>query len=286
MEQTLCPCSGHFKPKGCSLHIQGRRHPIPEKNQVLRKIVQIMDYVTCSRRTRVSMQQMSKDLGIPRPTLYRLLDALVEAGCLVRTGDEYLAGPKVLGWAVQALNRAHVGRLARPWLEELARKSGLTASVHMRMGGARVCVDRVEGTSVVRPHVHIGEPLPLHLGASGKVLLAWFPEASRHALIRASCAQFPEHTQVPPEEIFAAVRSQGWALSLGERDEALASLSAPVFGPAGDVVAAISLSGVLQRFTDDNVAVWREQVVEAARAVSSCLGPSADCRAADVKPQS
>jgi DNA-binding IclR family transcriptional regulator len=221
------------------------------------------------------MQQMSKELRIPRPTLYRLLDALVDEGMLVRLDDGYHPGPKVLQWAAEVLNQPLVARWARPFLQSLADESGLTASIHVRMGNCRVCIARVEGTGVVRPHVRIGESLPLHVGASGRVLLAWLPDEVRQQYLNASYAQFPQHPLPSTAEAFVTVRAQGWALSLGERDEALASMSAPIFHPTGDVAAAISLSGVRQRFTDDKVPVWRDLVIHTAAQISRLLGAQA-----------
>jgi DNA-binding IclR family transcriptional regulator len=242
-----------------------------EHNQLLQKIARILDYVTRMEGTR-PMRQMAQELNIARPTLYRLLDAMVAEGLLLRVEGRYHPGPRVLHWAADALNRPEVGRLARPALQRLADETGLTASVHVRMGHCRVCVERVEGAGIVRPHVRIGESLPLHVGASGKILLAWLPQDARQELVALSCAAYPEHPLNTPEAAFDIIRQQGWALSLGERDEALASLSAPVFGPRGDVVAALSISGVRQRFRDDQVAQWRTRVMEAASAVSAMLG--------------
>ncbi|MCL6599557.1 MAG: IclR family transcriptional regulator [Alicyclobacillus macrosporangiidus] len=245
-----------------------------EHNQLLQKIARILDYVTRVEGPR-SMRQMAQELNIARPTLYRLLDAMVAEGLVLRVGGRYHPGPRVLHWAADALNRPEVGRLARPALQRLADETGLTASVHVRMGHCRVCVERMEGAGIVRPHVRIGESLPLHVGASGKILLAWLPQDARQELVVQSCAAYPEHPLNTPEAAFDIIRQQGWALSLGERDEALASLSAPVFGPRGDVVAALSISGVRQRFRDDQVTQWRTRVVEAAAGISAMLGGNA-----------
>ncbi len=152
-----------------------------------------MDYLAHRGLGYISVQQMSRDLNIPRPTLYRLLDGLVDVGMLIRLDGGYHVGPKVLTWASKTLTRPDVVRLARPSLEKLAYESSLTSAIYIRMGSCRVCMDRVEGPGIVRHDVRIGESLSLHVGSSGRVLLAWLPDETREELLQASCTQFPEY---------------------------------------------------------------------------------------------
>ncbi|MCL6625768.1 MAG: IclR family transcriptional regulator [Alicyclobacillus shizuokensis] len=231
-----------------------------------------MDYLAHREPGYVSMQQMSRDLKIPRPTLYRLLDGLVDVGMLIRLDGGYHVGPKVLTWASKTLTRPDIVRLARPSLEKLADESALTSALYVRMGSCRVCMDRVEGSGILRHDVRIGESLPLHVGSSGRVLLAWLPAETREELLQASCTEFPQYPLTASAQDFSKVVAQGWALSLGERDEALASLGAPIFSSTGEVTAAISLSGVRQRFTDEKIQAWRELLLQAAAKVSTLLG--------------
>ncbi|MCL6517023.1 IclR family transcriptional regulator [Alicyclobacillus sp.] len=242
-----------------------------EQNQVLQKTARILDYVSRLSHPR-PMHRMAKDLGIARSTLYRLLDAMETEGLLLRANGTLRIGPRVIHWAAEALNQPDITRVARPSLERLAEATGLTASVHVRMGHSRVCVDRVDAPAVIRPHVRIGESLPLHVGASGKILLAWLSTDARQDLVAQSFAAFPSHPVVTREADFQRIREQGFAVSLGERDDALASLSAPVFGPRQALVGALSISGVRHRFVPDVIAAWRDHVMAEANLLSTLLG--------------
>ncbi|WAH36805.1 IclR family transcriptional regulator [Alicyclobacillus dauci] len=244
-----------------------------EKNQVLSKIVQIMDYVVHMDSSKFSMQQMSQDLQIPRGTLYRLIDALVEERLLIRQQKGFHIGLKVFEWTVELLNQPDVVGLAHPFLQSLALESGLTASLYLRMNEYRVCLDRVESAATLRPTVRIGEALPLHVGAPGLVLLAWLPAEQRQLYLAQSRAQFPHYEQHADDSMFSRVRQQGWALSLGERDEHMASLSAPVFSATGDVAAAIALSGIRHQFrAETHIDNWREMLVTTTVNISRLLG--------------
>ena len=102
----------------------------------------------------------------------------------------------------------------------------------MREGDQRVCVAVHERPSGLRDTVPLGAVLPLDRGSGGKVLLAWASDAARF--------------DVAPRDL-AAVRKRGWAESVGEREAGVASVSAPVFDGVGSVVAAVSVSGPIDR---------------------------------------
>jgi DNA-binding IclR family transcriptional regulator len=242
------------------------------KNQVLHKVVQILDYVVRMDTNKFSIQQMSLDLQIPRGTLYRLIDALVEEGLLIRQQKGFHIGPKVFDWTVQLLNQPDVVRLAHPFLQSLALESGLTASLYVRMNEYRVCLDRVESTGIIRPNIRIGEALPLHVGAPGLVLLAWLPAEQRQHYLAASRTAFPQYEWHTDDATFSRVREHGWALSIGERDEQLASLSAPVFNATGDVIAAVALSGIRHQFTETKINGALDMLLIATSNISMLLG--------------
>jgi DNA-binding IclR family transcriptional regulator len=101
-----------------------------------------------------------------------------------------------------------------------------------------VCVAAAERATGLRTTVPVGARLPMTAGSGAQVLSAWEPaEAMAAALSR---AQFTERS-------LAEVRRRGWAQSIGQREVGVASVSAPVFGARGRVVAAVSISGPVER---------------------------------------
>jgi DNA-binding IclR family transcriptional regulator len=128
----------------------------------------------------------------------------------------------------------------------------------VREGNARVCVASVERATGLRDTVPVGAVLPLELGSGGKVLLAWAEDEGRSSGIEAAELD--------------AVRSRGWAESVAEREAGVASVSAPVFDMAGDVSAAVSVSGPIARLGHSPGVRLAERVVAAAQEIEVASG--------------
>lgn len=127
---------------------------------------------------------------------------------------------------------------APPVLAWLRDESGESAQLYRREGRDRVCVAVAERSTGLRTTVPVGAHLPLTAGSGAQVLCAWdSPSALDDILPRAAFS----------ERLLAEVRRRGWAQSVGEREAGVASVSAPVRGADSTVLAAISLSGPIER---------------------------------------
>ncbi|MDQ0189381.1 IclR family transcriptional regulator [Alicyclobacillus cycloheptanicus] len=239
---------------------------------VIQKVGAILDYIAQHRGIERSRTQMAADLQIPRGTLHRLLKDLEEERFLTRDETGYAVGSRVLALAAEVLNDRDILCLARPHLQRLSAQTGLNASLYVRMEECRVCVDRVEGPSILRPAVKIGELLPLHLGASGIILTAWLSEGLREDLLRRSRARFGRDGMRPGQDQlhrdaawWAAVQQRGWVLSVGERDPELAALATPLFDVNRTVVASLSISGSTYQFSKKDPEAIAALLLDAAQ---------------------
>jgi DNA-binding IclR family transcriptional regulator len=197
--------------------------------QVLDRAVLVVD--TIARAGPLSLAELVRETGLPRPTAYRLAVALEEHALLVRDAEgRFALGGKLTGWAAAA-EHGLIAR-AQPILAALVEQTGESAQLYVREGDRRVCVASHERPSGLRDTVPLGAVLPLTRGSGGKVLLAWAGDA--------------HDFDVAPKTL-AAVRRRGWADSIGERESGVASVSAPVWDAGSAVVAAISVSGPADR---------------------------------------
>lgn len=172
-----------------------------------------------------------KTTGLSRATAHRLAVALEVHGMVGRD----LEGRFVLGPRLAQVDLAVV---ARPALEALRDRTGESAQLYVRRGDRRLCVASLESPHGLRTIVAVGASLPLSVGSAGKVLRG---------------------------------DAEGWAQSVEERERGVASVSAPVHDGAGDVVAAVSVSGPLERTTRAPGRRYAAAVVEAAEAVGRSL---------------
>jgi DNA-binding IclR family transcriptional regulator len=171
---------------------------------------------------------------LPRATAHRLAVALETHRLLARDAEgRFVLGPR-LGELAAALPDPVVAA-AGPVLAWVRDECGESAQLYRRDGAERVCVAAAERAHGLRTTVPLGTRLPLTAGSGAQVLCAWSDPASLTGLETFS------------ERSLGEVRRRGWAQSIGQREAGVASVSAPVLSPEGELLAAISVSGPIER---------------------------------------
>lgn len=193
----------------------------------------------------LALQELQERTGLPRATAHRLASALADHG-LVRRDD---SGAFVLGWALVGLGRAAMQHgplleLAAPIMEALRAKTGESVQLYVREGDMRRCVLSLESPHGLRWIVPEGALLPMSVGSAGRLLMG------------------------------APVAKGGWLASVGEREAGVASVSAPVLDVTGQIVAALSVSGPIERLSRKPGDRHGVAVVAAARRLTAGLRQS------------
>lgn len=199
----------------------------------------------------MTLAALSGRTGLYKSTILRLLASLAAAGIVRREADgRYSLGPTALRLGQIYQRSAGLERTLRPIMEDLVAQGSESPSLHVRQDAAsRVCVLRVDSDHSTLDRIRAGTLRPLDRGAAGHVLRAFGEEGT-------------------PED----VRASGLATSLGETEADCAGVSAPVFGPSGSLVGALSLSGPRLRFEGEMLDRQRELVREGAARMSRALG--------------
>ena len=209
-----------------------------------------------------SLAGLVERTGIPRPTAHRLAVALEGHGLLERDGaGRFAIGPTMAKLAASATSDP-LAEAAAPMLQLLRDRTGESCQVYRRQGEQRLCVAAAERPSGLRDSVPTGALLPMTAGSAAQVLLAWEPPEL--------ASQFLQRASFDPAAL-ARVRERGWAASVAEREAGVASVSAPVRDAAGAVVAAISVSGPIERFGRNPGSVHAGAVTAAAAALTAVL---------------
>jgi DNA-binding IclR family transcriptional regulator len=215
---------------------------------VLDKAVLVLDAVQAGAS---SLAAITERTGLSRATAHRLAVALEVHRLLGRDADgRWRVGPRPAELAGGAGDR--MLERAGSVLARLRDATGESAQLYRRHGDRRLCVAVAERRSGLRDTVPVGSALPLTAGSAAQVLLAWTPDDPV-----VSGAAFTTRT-------LAEVRRRGWAQSVAEREPGVASVSAAVRGAAGGVVAAVSVSGPLERLTRSPGRLHADAVLAAA----------------------
>ncbi len=209
-----------------------------------------------------TLAQLVSATGLARPTAHRLAVALEYHRLVARD----MQGRFVLGPRLQELaSAAGEDRLlsaAIPVLNALRDHSKESSQLYRRQGDLRVCVAAAERKMGLRDSIPVGATLSMKAGSAAQVLLAWEePERLHRGLLGASFNA----------TMLSQVRRCGWAQSVGEREAGVASVSAPVRGPDGHVVAALSISGPIERMGRQPGRQHGPSVVAAANRLSDFL---------------
>lgn len=220
---------------------------------------------------------------LSRRGVQRVVAILERRGYLAREADSghYRIGVRLFELGARFHNQLDLRRAALPELTSLVEQTQQAAFLCIRDGDEALCLDRVGTRHRVRLFtLHVGERQPLHCGAAPRALLAGLTERELLDYAgRTSLPGFTMHTITSTEALLAdaaATRHRGFVVSDQDVTIGIAAVGAPVCDHTGQVVAAISVSGLAASYTPQRVGELAETVRGAARTLSGRLGFSAD----------
>jgi DNA-binding IclR family transcriptional regulator len=205
--------------------------------------------------------------GLARPTAHRLAVALEHHRLVTRDlQGRFMLGPR-LNELSAAAGEDRLLATAGPVLARLRDITGESAQLFRRQGDYRICVAAAERPSGLRDTIPVGSQLTMQAGSAAQVLLSWEdPERLHRGLQDAAFSA----------AALAGIRRRGWAQSVAEREPGVASVSAPVRSPSGKVIAAVSVSGPIERLTRQPGRMHAPAVMAAAERLSESLRRAAE----------
>jgi DNA-binding IclR family transcriptional regulator len=200
--------------------------------------------------------------SLARPTAHRLATALEHHRFVARDlQGRFTLGPRLAELATAA-GEDRLLAAAGPILVTLRDATGESCQLYRRQGEQRICVAAAERLSGLRDTVPVGSVVTMHAGSSAQVLLAWEEPERMHRGLQG--ARFTATT-------LAGVRRRGWAQSIAEREPGVASISAPIRGSGNKVIAALCVSGPIERIGRAPGRLHAANVVAAATRLTEAL---------------
>lgn len=255
----------------------------------VQRVITIISYLAAANGHR-GVTEMSKELGLSKSGVYRILSSLESAQWVVQNSgtQRYTLGSRILELSLSLLSNLDLRTASLSYLEELCSATKETAMLSGRVGLERIAVEQVPGYYEVRHLPEPGKRLPLWCGAPGKVMLAHLEESEIETVIdslaRSGVSVLASGQPVDIDRLreeLGEIRRQGFAISSGERVVATNSVAAVIFGHRHRVIGAISVSGPLPRFTADLARHYGPLISQAARRISVRLGDSKQNTATD-----
>jgi DNA-binding IclR family transcriptional regulator len=199
-----------------------------------------------------TLAELSRRTDLDKATVLRLARTLAANGFLFQNSDSsWRLGPALAQLGTIYQETFVLGDVVASLLKDLSETTGESAAIYVREGDRRVCLYRHNSEQSIRHHIVVGVPLPLELGAPGRIILAF---------------------EGTPGEPYETVRRQGYYLSKGERDPQVSNLAMPLFKNGVTLFGALAVAGPPNRFTPEAMEGQLAALRRIGRQVSLSLG--------------
>lgn len=202
-------------------------------------------------RPEQTLTEVASATGLTRAGARRILLTLQTLGYVEADGRLFRLTPKILELGFAYLTSMPFWNLADPVMEQLSEQIHESCSAAVLDRTEIVYVLRVPTQKIIALNLSVGSRLPAFCTSMGRVLLSGLPEERLDIVLRESDRRPRTQRTITEVDalkaVIAGVREQGWALVDQELEEGLISLSAPIRNRAGDIIAAMNISGQANR---------------------------------------
>ncbi|HEV8122832.1 MAG TPA: IclR family transcriptional regulator [Gemmatimonadales bacterium] len=244
--------------------------------QAVRRAVALLK-VFSDAKPEWGLTELARAAGLNKTTVYRLLTALASEGLVARNPatEAYRLGPEAIALGARALRSSDLRVVSHEYIDDLARRSDETATIEILVHGEVLIVDEVHSRSWLHASPSVGTRWPAHATSTGKVLLAALPESERKLVLKMPLVAVTRRTTTSMTSLrtdLAKVRSQGYAMAIGELEDGYSAMAAPVSDHEGRVVAAASVGGPSARLPMDRLRELLPVLLETTTRISKRLG--------------
>jgi IclR family KDG regulon transcriptional repressor len=228
----------------------------------------------------LTVPEISKRIGFSKSKSYRLVSTLIKYGLLRENpgSAQYSLGVNALRLGLLAQRDFNLCAIARPLMKELSLLTKETVLLTALNGTEGIVLERVESEEPIRYSLfQAGATLPLHCGASSKVLMAYLPEQDWDRIIaREDLKRYTPNTITDKRKLrghLREIRGKGYAFSDQEVDREVRAIAAPILNGKEELVAGLSIAGPAYRINKKRVGPLSKLVMQYAQRISSELSP-------------
>lgn len=238
------------------------------------RIVRVLDHVLAENRAGAALSQIADAVSGPLSSTHDLLRSMTVAGLLVVDDRKlYRTGPTFLRLAVSAIRHVDLLNAARPHLKRLVQSVGHDAYLAVRVGHTVTYVERLPGSRRAGLDIRLGDPVPLHSSAVGKLFAALDPGLTQVALssdLVPLTAKTITTTSALRSEL-EVIRKRAFSMSMEETITGIIGFAAPVVDNSGDLIAAVHVSAFKDYLADADIPEIAKQVADCSMAITALL---------------
>ncbi|MGG2199872.1 IclR family transcriptional regulator [Paenibacillus validus] len=246
---------------------------------VISKAIQILDVlVPQGSEKEMSVTEISRELGMPVQSVHRILNSLSRHGFVAQNKKtkKYKLGLCVMKYGFLMWDSLMLRSLARPFMEELSQKTKESVYLATRENTEGVYIDSIDSPQMLKISEPIGLRLPLFVGASNRVILAYLSKKVQDTLLmNVDWDKTPSLIRLSADYIMKdleVIRARGYAMTSGEATEGTTGIGAPIFSFENTVIGSLNVAGPSLRFTPEKMETYAYQVKKYADLISKELG--------------
>lgn len=223
------------------------------------------------------ISDIAQAVGLHKATAHRIVTTLVNYGFLERVADEqkYRLGLELPNLGYKVLRRMDLRREALPFMKQLVDEWDETCDLSIFDQGKIFYIEVLRGNRALSISAAVGQRMPSHATASGKLFLAYLPKNELDALLSQPLEAHTSHTITSSDKMRAqldSIRSQGYAVDCEEYEPGVCAIAAPIFNRSGKVIAALGCPSPMSRMTSERISEIADAFKEAAKAISQRMG--------------
>ncbi|WP_075618831.1 IclR family transcriptional regulator [Paenisporosarcina indica] len=245
--------------------------------QSVDRALQILEFLRKNPRG-LGVTEISISLQVAKSTAHRLLMSLEEHGYVQKFGREstYRLGLKFIEMNYTVTKNLNVLEIARPFIESLSKETGEIVHLVTLEGQEIIYIDKVENSSTIRIYSQIGRRGPLYCTAVGKSILAFLDEREAKKLVdKIEFARLTDYTLVNREALateLATIKKDKYSYDNQEHEMGIRCVGAPIFDHNGRPQYALSVTGPLDRMSDEILQHHIPLLKDTAKKISRSLG--------------
>jgi DNA-binding IclR family transcriptional regulator len=223
------------------------------------------------------ISEIAQAVNLHKATAYRIVTTLVNYGYLewAADGQKYRLGLELTNLGFKVIHRMDLRHEALPHMKELVQEWDETCDLSIFDQGKVFYIEVLRGNHALTISAAVGQQLPAHCTASGKLFLAYLTEPELNAIFEQPLTKYTENTITSPEELrkqLDTFRNQGYAVDYEEYEVGICAMAAPIFNRGGKVIAAIGCPSPTSRMTSERIIEIAEAFKKAGQAISRRMG--------------
>jgi len=246
----------------------------------IKKALEILNYISSVKRS-VGVPELSKNLHLPKSTVYRILDSLLDYSLVdkVENTSKYRLGLQVLKYSNSFCNSFNLNQIAKPILKKVCTETKLNTYLSIWNNNRNICIDSIRPSlefTDIQLFVEIGNEIPLHCAASSKVILAsQLLEDIKKIIYREPFLRYTRNTIVEPKKLIEhlmEIKKKGFSICDEEHHEGIKAIAAPIKNIEGKTIGSIAIVGFAQSMLSNNLRKLGNLVMNSAKEISKELG--------------